>query len=72
VRSERAKRKQEVREGRGRGVESGFVCVEASGKVQEGIARRAMHKITKEPKKKNLIKKKEMGGLTTYRHASRR
>jgi hypothetical protein len=53
VRSERAKRKQEVREGRGRGVESGFVCVEASGKVQEGIARRAMHKITKEPKKKN-------------------
>ena len=53
-------------------MESGFVCVEASGKVQEGIARGAMHKITKEPKKKIKIKKKEMCGLTTYRHASRR
>jgi hypothetical protein len=41
-------------------VESGFVCVEASGKVQEGIARGAMHKLTKEPKKK--LKKKKGNG----------
>lgn len=43
-------------------MESGFVCVEAREKVQEGMARRAMHtRLLKEPKKKIKMGKKEIG-----------
>ncbi len=51
-------------------MKSRIVCVRAKGRYKRELLGGSLHSITKEPEKKINPEKKEIGGLTTYRHAA--